>query len=786
MNNMDYLITLTTKTVKKGIGNKAAALVRLLAAGFDLPVTRVVPEKVFRQFNTAPELTLKTLAGELSRQLDPTKTYAVRSSSRLEDSDYQSYAGQFASFLNVSGLEEILTRIKQVWESAELNPNTPYDIPRSIKKPAGMAVIVQEMIDAQWSGVAFSRNPVTGRPEIVIETVKGSGDQLVQQGITPVRFTAIGEDWTGDPMEEGPGKTTLQQVRDQLLNLKGQLKKDIDVEWVFNGQKIYFIQWRPVTISRYPVIFANHISREVLPGMIKPLVWSVNVPLVNSAWIRVLEKIMGPLGIKPEDLSRQFYYRAYFNMGTFGTLFEKLGMPPDSLENLMGRKNGPGKSRFRPSWRLVLYLPGITVFLCHFFLLIRHFRKQLKRFETEYTRLADSLQIADDPSRFRENYEALYDFCSRVAYYNIVIPVYMNITNALLQRKLRKSIPEKTEPDFTRDFPELKDLDPQSALEPIRQQWFSLDAAARSRILEGNPPGNDPEYSTFSHILDRFFKRFGHFSESGNDFSYPPWRENQALVFDMINRQLTRKEGVPDDTDNPVMHSIRRSAAYRRAGKMRLYRELISSFYTKAYGLFRPLFLGMGRSLTETGILSDPEDVFFLDLCSLWSLLENDPAPNPELIRNTMQSIRQTKQEMRDLENVSLPAVVYGEHAPPLEEYQPEGVFRGIPASMGYARGTVTVIKSLQDIEKMTDGTLLIIPFADIGWTPLLVRAGAIVCESGGMLSHAAIIARELGIPAIVSVDHACTLQDGTPASVDGQNGILRIGENAKDDDHGQ
>ena len=782
---MDYLIPLTTKTTKKGIGNKAAALVSLLIAGFDLPVTWIVPEQVFRHFKTAPEKTLKTLAGELSRQLDPSKTYAVRSSSRLEDSDTQSYAGQFASFLNVSGWEEVLTRIQQVWESAEIHPNTLYEIPRRVQRPEGMAVIVQEMIDAHWSGVAFSRNPVTGRPEIVIEAVKGSGDQLVQQGITPMRFIAIGEEWSGDPIEEGPGKTTLQQVRDQLLTVKGKLKKDIDVEWVFNGQRIYFIQWRPVTISRYPVIFANHISREVLPGMIKPLVWSVNVPLVNSAWIRLLEKIMGPLGIKPEDLSRQFYHRAYFNMGTFGKLFEKLGMPPDSLENLMGRKNGPGKSRFRPSWRLVLYLPRITVFLFHFFMLIRHFRKQLNRFETAYARLAASIETTNDPSRFRENYEALYDFCRRVAYYNIVIPVYMNITNALLQRKLRTLNPEKTEPDFARDFPEIKELDPQSALEPLRQRWFSLDESARRRIRDGNPLVNDPEYSEFSHILDHFFQRFGHFSESGNDFSYPPWRENHSLVFDMINRQIARKEAAPDDTDHPAMQKIRRSAAYRRAGKMRLYRELISSFYTKAYGLFRPLFIGMGRSLTETGRLSDPEDVFFLDLPSLWSLLENEPSPNPALIRNTMLSIRQTKQEMQDLENVSLPAVVYGEHAPPLEEYQPEGVFRGIPASMGYARGTVTVIKSLQDIDKMTDGTILIIPFADIGWTPLLVRAGAIVCESGGMLSHAAIIARELGIPAIVSVDHACTLPDGTPASVDGQNGILRIGENTKDQ-HGQ
>ena len=78
--------------------------------------------------------------------------------------------------------------------------------------------------------------------------------------------------------------------------------------------------------------------------MIKPLVWSINIPLVNSAWIRLLESLLGPLGISPEQLSHSFYYRAYFNMGTMGTLFRRLGFPRNSLESLMGRKDPSGKS----------------------------------------------------------------------------------------------------------------------------------------------------------------------------------------------------------------------------------------------------------------------------------------------------------------------------------------------------------------------------------------------------------------------------------------------------------
>jgi pyruvate,water dikinase len=91
--------------------------------------------------------------------------------------------------------------------------------------------------------------------------------------------------------------------------------------------------------------------------------------------------------------------------------------------------------------------------------------------------------------------------------------------------------------------------------------------------------------------------------------------------------------------------------------------------------------------------------------------------------------------------------------------------------------GEIVVVKGYQDFEKVIDGKILIIPFSDVGWTTILSQAGAIVSESGGILSHASIIARELSIPAISSVDHACQLKDGLNATVDANNGSLIIEE---------
>jgi len=77
----------------------------------------------------------------------------------------------------------------------------------------------------------------------------------------------------------------------------------------------------------------------------------------------------------------------------------------------------------------------------------------------------------------------------------------------------------------------------------------------------------------------------------------------------------------------------------------------------------------------------------------------------------------------------------------------------------------------------MEPGDVLVIPFSDVGWTPLFAKAGAVVAESGGILSHSSIVAREYGIPAVVSVPNACQLQDGTLVTVDGFQGVVSIQE---------
>jgi pyruvate,water dikinase len=200
---------------------------------------------------------------------------------------------------------------------------------------------------------------------------------------------------------------------------------------------------------------------------------------------------------------------------------------------------------------------------------------------------------------------------------------------------------------------------------------------------------------------------------------------------------------------------------------------MVSAEYTRDYGLFRKLFLRTGTYLERAGRLRSHGDVFFLTLEEHDRLLDDTEG---KFVDACASAVSKRKSEMEAYRDVSLPSIIYGDTAPPLALDDQE-IYRGIPTSPGHFEGRITVVRGYDEFDKDIDGTILVIPFADVGWTPILTRAGAIVSESGGMLSHAAIVARELSIPSISSVDHACRLKDGIMARIDGHHGFLTIME---------
>jgi pyruvate,water dikinase len=442
----------------------------------------------------------------------------------------------------------------------------------------------------------------------------------------------------------------------------------------------------------------------------------------------------------------------------------------------MGRKDPSGKSAFRPSLKTMRYIPRMLLFLVSNLYLGRVFQRKMVILDKEINALKRMLDEDFSIEQYPGVFLRIRETGEEAAYYNIIIPLAMQILNKRLKKKMDKRGLVYENLDFSSDFPGLRDYDPQYQIQRSVDLWKAIPVEYRKKTksyddLEKHT--RQEEIVAFKRVFKTLLKKFGHFSESGNDFSYPPWREDPDFLFSMV-RQEDGKRSLP--ADKPGKGSIKRQsrfpgATYRRAGNYRLYREMISSEYTRGYGLFRDLFRHTGKHLAAAGKISQPEDVFLLTLQEHDGLLRGDDLRDYQSIQ---QKVSKRKQEMKDLENISLPSIIYGEEPPPLARPD-EKTLHGIPVSPGVFEGEIVVVRGYKDFEKKVEDAILVIPFSDVGWTPVLARAGAIVSESGGMLSHASIVARELSIPAIASVDHACSMQDGIRARLDGYNGLLII-----------
>jgi pyruvate,water dikinase len=133
------------------------------------------------------------------------------------------------------------------------------------------------------------------------------------------------------------------------------------------------------------------------------------------------------------------------------------------------------------------------------------------------------------------------------------------------------------------------------------------------------------------------------------------------------------------------------------------------------------------------------------------------------------------REEIDSLRDVAMPEVIYGDDFVPVKIDFAAGVARGIPTSRGHHRGTLRVVTDTTEFAKVNPGDVIAIPYSDVGWTPLFARAGAVVAEAGGMLSHSSIVAREFRIPCVVSVAGATRLPDGATVTVDGYAGTVVV-----------
>ncbi|MCC5616651.1 glycerol-3-phosphate acyltransferase [Nostoc sp. CHAB 5836] len=737
------------------VGEKAATLSQIKRWGYPVPKGWVLAPI------DDPELLTEFLQPS---ELSP---LVVRSSAIGEDSEHSSAAGQYETVLNVTSPEALQQAIAQVQASYNHPSAVQYRRDRGLNDTA-MAVLIQQQVQSVYSGVAFSRDPITQQGDaIIIEALPGNATQVVSGKFTPEQYRAfvLETENSSSVQLEGQGRVPQALIK-QVAYLAYRLEKRYhgtpqDIEWSYDGQTLWVLQSRPIT-TLLP-IWTRKIAAEVIPGVIHPLTWSINRPLTCGVWGELFTLVLadGALGLDFSETATLHYSRAYFNASLLGDIFIRMGLPPESLEFLT-RGAKLSKPSLQSTWK---NLPGLGKLLKRELTLEKDFKQDYhKRFIPGLSQLAQEDIDNLEPSKLLARIDFILDLLRQGTYYSILAPLSAALRQAIFR---------------------VKDGQIDHSLTPEVAALRSLSAIAtdaKEVLLEFEPQQvfeqlkQTPEGEKILREFDELLQDYGYLSEVGTDISVPTWRENPQMIKQMFVQLMQGNEpqsGAKDAINSIFAGKRKRSFVQRRVD----IKGRVTEVYSRLLAELRWSFVALEKIWLKSGLLKKTGDIFFLNFDEVRSLVGDDDFRLIEELDKLVESRR--SQFVQDSEFIQIPLLVYGNTPPhpltPSALYSDQ-ILQGIGASHGQAEGRVKVLRNLQDVPEIDRDTILVVPYTDSGWAPLLLRAGGLIAEVGGRLSHGAIVAREYGIPAVMDVRGATwLLQDGQRVRIDGSRGIVEL-----------
>ena len=434
-----------------------------------------------------------------------------------------------------------------------------------------------------------------------------------------------------------------------------------------------------------------------------------------------------------------------------------MGLPPESLEFLTR-----GAEFTKPPLLSTLQqLPGLLKLLGREWCLEEDFDRD---FQQQFAPTLEwlSRQQATTPEQLLERIDVILEVLKRATYYSILAPLSLSLRQALFKVEDTQLDNSQTpEVAAVRSLNEIA-----AAARHLLPELDTLNAQTIFGALSEIPDGQ-----TVLEQFDQFLERYGYLSEVATDIAIPRWKEDPKPVRNLFVQQIgTLFAPKPQQVQPQTLKVQLVQARLNLKGR-------VTEVYSQLLAQLRWSFVALERIWLKLDRLQESGDIFFLKFEEIRSLiLDSDPIFGERL----PQSIASRRSQLeRDRKLATVPHVVYGNSPPEtiLTSTVREGsLLRGIGASPGLAEGEVRILQDLQAIPEINRNIILVVPYTDSGWSPLLARVGGLIAEVGGRLSHGAIVAREYGIPAVMDVGDATRrLQDGQRVRIDGQRGTVEF-----------
>lgn len=806
------------------IGGKAGNLFRLKELGLPVPHFVVIPWETLREDISEPGLISSLLSA-----FEGTRHFAVRSSAAGEDGTAFSFAGQFESYLCVTP-GELAARIADVRQSAFSERVMAYRKHHGLSDAGGVAVIVQEMVDADAAGVAFGANPLTGnRQQKVINAVFGLGDRLVSGEVNADEFVLEGVEIQSVLASGKMARPALtpEQIRrlGQILDSLGKaLGHPQDIEFAVRNDQIYLLQTRPITtlkarpVGNY-ILWDNSNIIESYPGVTTPLTFSFISKSYEVAY-KLFSAYLGVSELVIKKNERVFANtlgflngRVYYNLKTW---YHMLAMLPGYsinaryMEKMMGVKEQfdiPESYRL-PKGKAWWSIAKMAVqMLFRFRALPRKRREFMQLVEgtiSEYKAIPFAEKTADELMHLYLNFERKLLLEWKAPLLN---DFFAMIWFGMLQKQCEQ-FAGGGNPNLHNDL--LCGSNDIISVQPVHRSiaiaaHIASVPALKDLFLTKNEhtihetlgAGNDPEFVEIKADIDRYIADFGERCVGELKLETISYAQEPARFIKVLKSYV--ETGITEaqfsgEREDIIRKNAERDIARHLKGKimdqwkmrltLRYTRELVSAREnlryerTRAFGIVREIFTYIGKRFYADGLLDNARDIFYLTKEEVFSYIEGTAVTQD--IKALVALRRQAFQHYQQLGPLSERFATYGVPYDGNDFFnidrveRPEGDLKGIGCSPGRVTGRVRVVADPAEVSSL-NGDILVTTSTDPGWVTLFPGASGIIVERGSLLSHSAIVSREMGKPCIVGVTGLLkSLKTGDEIEMDGSTGIIR------------
>jgi rifampicin phosphotransferase len=765
---------------------------------------------------------------------------AVRSSATCEDGALVSMAGLAESVLGVRGPDALAEAVRQVWSSIASGRALAYLAAHGVRDVGMALVVQRMVEARAAGVMFTRAPVASGASDDRIVNVGlGLGAPVVNGVTTPdvLRIDAAGRvadaiiahkkramvvrDGRVQEVEvAAPDLPALDAERvEQLARIAARLEKlergPWDVEFACDGERIWIVQARPVTGLGFPegggedTVWSNVNVGEALPGVATPFTWSV-AGAFSEAGFRRAFAALGCRVPKHARLVGDVHGRFYLNLTQFMRIAAQVPfLDPRTLVELGGGWGGEElATQVEDVRRTGFYarLPITASRLLREQLRLDEDVKAFEAFADKQWRAQSALDLAILPDEgVARTLRDVQELLERTGTVMLTSASSMLGAHLALRTVLRRVAPDNADSlvqSLTSGIRDLESARPGMGILHVAA-LAGREPDARAAIERETTTGFDaiPEGAT-RRALQSFIDLYGDRAVREAELSTPRWKEDPRPVLRMlraalrtdtehVERTLARAKVQADaemtklvPTLNIVEQTLVRHLVVRAQRAARL-RERMRAWVTRVLGMLReaaldadrrllrrePELLSDWRALVDSGsTLASVRSVFFLTIDEVVGALRAARTDLAPLVRSRRAELA------RDQARPDPPATFVG--APPPVVLPPSGgnVMRGLAASPGVVEGRARVLVREDEMGALQPGEILVVHTTDVGWTPLFLVAAGVVTELGGPLSHAAVVAREFGVPSVVNVVGATrAIRTGDMLRVDGDRGVVTV-----------